>query len=622
LLPIFLVLGFLGLWVYWPGVIASPILDDLGNLDKLRRLSENPEYARDYVFGNRSGSFGRPVAMATFVFEKLHLSAVPHVTLKLNVILHIFNGLLVSGLLYLLFSRAAFRQAGAMAALLGGLWLLAPMQVSTVLYQVQRMAMLCTSFMLLSCICYLLWRMRQSRYRRLWLLCSLICAGMALFSKENGIVIVPVLLLMETLWLSSAQGLSPTRQWPGQLSLGLIVLGMLAVLTGVAFNWSNLQGMHGFREFTLEERLLTQMRALWDYAGQFLWPDLSRLGLYHDDFPISRSLWQPVTTGWSLGAWLALLGGGLYLCRYSWGRLLLLGPALYLVGHGIEGSVFPLELYFEHRNYFPSIGLLILLGTVAGLLGRLWPQVGAPLMAWLGLAVLVLAMMTSSQVQVWSSPELRILHHVNGHPQSFRANADMAVLLAEAGDLEAAIPYATTASEVGRNLSAGDHAVFALLLNCLARVSFNQANIELIGSGQANTQLGSSNILLALVRVLQNQHCPESGADRISDRLSEVFIAGDANGSDRLFFALAAMENVLEHYGRANKYVDRFLARTDRKSTALLMKLHFLTALGDQSEADQVVSELQRMVMAGQLTQQERDNLDYYLVPVGEADQN
>lgn len=618
-LAVAVILALLGLWIYWPGVTALPILDDLGNLDKLRRLDQNPEYAWDYIFGNRSGSLGRPVTMATFVYERLYLSSVVNVTLKLNVLLHLLNGLLVSALLYLLLQRARFQWPGLVAALLGGVWLLAPMQLSTVLYQVQRMAMLCASFMLMACISYLLWRTGQWKYRWLWLVCSVLCAAAAIFSKENGISIVPVILLVELLWVSGGQGAAPMELPSGRWSLGLIVLGAAAVCIGIMLNWSNLQALYSLREFTLEERLLTQARVLWDYAGQFLWPDMSRLGLYHDDFPISRSLWEPAATGWALGAWLLLLGAGLYACRFSWGRLLLLGPAVFLAAHGLEASVFPLELYFEHRNYFPSVGLALLLGTAIGLLSKHLPQVLVPALAWLGFAILVLLMLTSSQVHIWASPQLRVMHHVNGHPQSFRANADMALLLAEAGNLEVARPYAKAASQVSRNLSGGDQAVFALLLDCLAGEPFDQENIDFIGSDMSGSQLGSSNILLSLVRALQHDSCPGSGAALFSDRMSEVFIAGNAEGGQRLFYALAVMENTLAQYARASEYAQRFLARTDRKSTALLMQLHFLTALGDLAGVAVVVDELRRMDDAGQLTAQERDNLGYYLQSPGRA---
>lgn len=606
-------LALIGLWLYWPGVVAAPILDDLGNLQKLARLADNPEYARDYVFGNRSGLLGRPVAMATFVAETLYLDHIPHITLKLNVALHLLNGLLVTLLLWLLFERASFRRAGVLAALLGGLWLLAPLQVSTVLYQVQRMAMLATTFMLLACICYVLWRGGARRWP--WLLACIASVGLALFSKENAVVVVPVILLLEVLWLAGEAGPRQTRT--GRFALWAIGLGAGAVLAGVVLWWGTLQDMHAVRHFTLEERLLTQSRALWDYAGQFLWPDLARLGLYHDDFLLSRSLGDPVTTTWALAGQAALLVAGLFATRYYWGRLLLLGPAFYLVAHGLEGSVFPLELYFEHRNYFPSVGLVILLGAMIGLLARAWPQVTAPLAAWLGFAIILMAMMTSSQVQIWSVPQLRVMHHVNGHPASFRANADMAVLLAEAGGLEQARPYARRAAEAGSMMNAGDHAIFALLLDCLAGAQFDRDTLASIGAGPGSNP-GSSNILLSLVRAVQADNCPDVGLDRFSERMAEVFIEGSAEGTDRLFFALASLENKLEHYARANAYADRFLARTARRSTALLMKLHFLTALGDRGGVEQVVAELQRMDRAGQLTTQERDNLGYYLHPANE----
>ena len=211
-LPVFLltlVLGLLALWLYWPGVVSEPILDDLGNLQKLARLADNPEYAGDYMFGNRSGLLGRPVAMATFVAETLYLADVPNITLKINVALHLLNGLLVTLLLWLLFERAKFGRAGLLAALLGGLWLLAPLQVSTVLYQVQRMAMLATTFMLLACICYVLWRVGARRWP--WLLGCIASVVLALFSKENAVVVVPVILLLEVLWLSDTPGPRHTR---------------------------------------------------------------------------------------------------------------------------------------------------------------------------------------------------------------------------------------------------------------------------------------------------------------------------------------------------------------------------------------------------------------------------
>ena len=48
----------------------------------------------------------------------------------------------------------------------------------------------------------------------------------------------------------------------------------------------------------------------------------------------------------------------------------------------------------------------------------------------MGIYALWLALLCASQVQVWSSRPLLSFNHLNGHPQSFRATTDMAVIFA------------------------------------------------------------------------------------------------------------------------------------------------------------------------------------------------
>ena len=42
------------------------------------------------------------------------------------------------------------------------------------------------------------------------------------------------------------------------------------------------------------------------------------------------------------------------------------GILFFLAGHALESSIFPLEIYFEHRNYLPAVGLALAL--VSGLM--------------------------------------------------------------------------------------------------------------------------------------------------------------------------------------------------------------------------------------------------------------
>ncbi len=52
------------------------------------------------------------------------------------------------------------------------------------------------------------------------------------------------------------------------------------------------------------------------------------MGLYHDDFILSRSLIEPVTTLYSITAWVALLSVCGVLLRWRGGRWLVFGIAI------------------------------------------------------------------------------------------------------------------------------------------------------------------------------------------------------------------------------------------------------------------------------------------------------
>ncbi len=150
-------------WVYWPGQYGPALLDDRSSVLVISDLKENPDYFWDYVTGNKSGPLGRPVSMASFVLEQLFLDGSLATSKRVNIVLHLFNGCLVICLFWLLFRHIATPGYRWLAVVLGAAWLLSPLYVSTVLYIVQRMAMLCTMFMLLACIGYVLWREQLGR---------------------------------------------------------------------------------------------------------------------------------------------------------------------------------------------------------------------------------------------------------------------------------------------------------------------------------------------------------------------------------------------------------------------------------------------------------------------------
>ncbi|RME35424.1 MAG: hypothetical protein D6786_02020, partial [Gammaproteobacteria bacterium] len=172
------------------------------------------------------------------------------------------------------------------------------------------------------------------------------------------------------------------------------------------------------RPFTPGERLLTEARILWSYLYQFIVPDITRYGLFHDDSGISRGLLSPPATLLAVAAWGLALPAALLLRRRV--PLLAFALAWYLGGHLLESTLLPLELIHEHRNYLPVVGPATAL--VAGFWWARLPSIGQAARAGiLGLFVLLLALVTWVRADQWGDPVRMAVMEVRHHPESGRA---------------------------------------------------------------------------------------------------------------------------------------------------------------------------------------------------------
>jgi hypothetical protein len=133
-----------------------------------------------------------------------------------------------------------------------------------------------------------------------------------------------------------------------------MILGLAWLLPGI-FNpetWAT-------RDFTLRTRLLSEARIIVDYIVWTLLPTPHALSFYHDNFRISQGLMAPWTTLVSIVFLAALVLLMIWLRRRR--PLAALGIALFLGCQLLTGTIIPLELIYEHRNYFASFGLLLAL---------------------------------------------------------------------------------------------------------------------------------------------------------------------------------------------------------------------------------------------------------------------
>ncbi|UCD84820.1 MAG: tetratricopeptide repeat protein, partial [Deltaproteobacteria bacterium] len=146
------------------------------------------------------------------------------------------------------------------------------------------------------------------------------------------------------------------------ISILVIFLIVVLVYMGPNFIGRVLTG-YQYRDFTLGERVMTQLRVVMYYLSLLVLPSPSRLNLDHD-FPVSHSLLNPASTLFSLLGLIGLIGLGVYLARRK--PLASFGIFWFLGNLVVESSVIPLEMVFEHRLYLPLLGFLLFLAGMAG----------------------------------------------------------------------------------------------------------------------------------------------------------------------------------------------------------------------------------------------------------------
>lgn len=441
---VFLALG-LCLAIYFPGLNGQVILDDLNNLTPVSEWWHGRALFVDTLLGNTSGRFGRVVSMASFMLN-WHFFGDSIFWLKaINVLIHISIGLVV-----LLLARECFvaldfddKTCRDLSLFVAAAWLFSPMFVSTTLYIVQRMAQLSALFIFLGMYFYA--RMRRSQISGFsgvwWCICALFALIAGVFSKENGILLVPLVFVQEITLYRFVGGQAIRRSLIGFFALA-VILPLVAAGGYNATCGNCLIGSYDTRNFTLEQRVFTQFQVIPIYVIRLLFPSNAGFGVFQDDFPIATGLLQPISSLLGLISILIAIGAAVWFVLKG-KSLVALGVFVFLVGHALESTIFPLELYFEHRNYMPGFGIFMLLASGVKVACD-YSKDMARWMPWLAFSWLILlSFIAWNQVQVWKSHSSILLFSQKYHPESLRLNSELAQMYTEAGDYAAAIKMQT-----------------------------------------------------------------------------------------------------------------------------------------------------------------------------------
>jgi tetratricopeptide (TPR) repeat protein len=343
---------------YQPAISGAFQLDDYVNLGGLAKV-QDARSAIDFISSGIAGPTGRPLALASFALQADEWHQGPSALLRVNILIHLANAILLAVSLYQLSLRRSVAriEATLVATVAASLWVLMPLLATASLLVVQRMATLSAMFMLLGLCGYLFARARiESKPKRALLGMSVsVVTGtvLATLCKESGLLLPVLVLILETTVLERP-GSVKDRDWrTWQL---IFLVAPLALLLAYLATWLNYsEAVVAQRGFTAWERLLTEARVLWIYLAKAAVGIPSQLGVFQYPPSVSRSLFNPATLVACI-VWLSLLTASI-----AWRRrypLFAVSVLWYLAGHAIESTVVPLELYFEHRNYMPIIGPL------------------------------------------------------------------------------------------------------------------------------------------------------------------------------------------------------------------------------------------------------------------------
>ena len=634
----FLLLVFAVAALYWPGRGGGFVFDDYPNIVDNTALHVTHWDRHAWlaaVFSSDSGFGHRPLPMASFALNHVFTGLDP-VPMKLtNIGIHALNACLVLCLLRALLALAVpaidARRREWSARFAAAAWALHPINLMAVLFVVQRMESLCHAFVFAGLWLYLLGRRRQlaGEAGGGWRILIGIVGGTALgaLCKESAVLLPLYAACVEYCVFGFKKHCHPEAKPKDLLSdsihepaksrslaslgttdkrllafFGLVLV--LPALLGSAWLLSKALAPAAFasRDFTLGERLLTEGRVVLDYLRWTLFPSLRAFGLYHDDIAISRGLLQPASTAFALAALALLAAGAVALRRRR--PLLALGIAWFLCAQLLTATIVPLELVFEHRNYFASLGPCL---AVADLLlvaprGDGARRIGALLaVLWL----LFLGMTTALRAREWSDPLRFAMSEAAKHPQSPRATYDRARLLALTTGYKAGsprLPQAFAALEQARAVPDSGILPHSALLILAARTGtplrdawWNDMDARLrrdpIGAQETSA-------VASITRCARDRECAFPPEKMLA--MFQAALAGNGRKAELMNIQADYVFNVLDQPETAIDLWRRAIALNPREPQYHVNLARILVALGRNDAARAEIAELRRMGRANE----------------------
>lgn len=425
-------------WLYVPGLSGGiQVLDDQHLFPSLKQHAHltGPSGFLEYLLDQNKSLQARPVSYLTFYWQRASVEEGLFEFKVFNLWLHLCNVALVFFVIIRLFSLTekhieSTKVKVLFAAAIGAaFWAFSPINVSSVLYATQRMALLVAFFSLAGLLLFLyarVWEVGAKKTLTLFFVVSPLWA-LGTFSKGNGVLIVlSVLILDATIFRHHAVSRSYHFWRVCTVFAPIALLVMYFVVRADDF----FIGSYNYRDFSLYERLVSQPHILASYVSNYLYPFNGYFGVVAPEIELSQGFFDTWKAFFGLCFILILLGLAVVFRKVA--PLITIGIFFYLSNHLLESTVVPLELWFEHRNYLPLIGITLI---VAHVFLRLFSSLHVGVLGRISLLVFAIVYLgftyreAFKHTDLWGKPVQQAIYWYSNNETSQRAHSHLSKTL-------------------------------------------------------------------------------------------------------------------------------------------------------------------------------------------------
>lgn len=438
--PLWVFLFFLVLGAACYGMVMNgPFIFDDEHFIQKNEYVHNADWEKIFTTSvtegaNIEGNFYRPLQQSLYAVLYGLFGENPFPFHLLQILIHIGNAFL----LWLLLMRLQLPSWGALAG--AALFLCHPVQTEAVSY-ISGLAGPLGFLFVLASLHMLRQVIKAKSYQQttLLLIASLLFFTMALLSKENMVVLLPIAILFGIYFWMTKQLINPTSS--------LITIALLTLIAGVymyfrltAFNFDGgevgLTDQKSLYTNNLWVRVTTFINIVWEYLRLIFFP----YDLYYEK---QYTAYTTLLSGQALPGLLLILST-LYsiIAMFVWNKFLEVGLGLgWFMGALIPYTgILPLNaMYLEHWLYIPMAGVAILIASLFQLPLKQYGKMTLGIMFIL--ATLGLSARTIERNTEWADYEAFYLNELNYTNRSARIYNNLAMYYADKDNHDKAISY-------------------------------------------------------------------------------------------------------------------------------------------------------------------------------------